>query len=58
MGLVFDLADPTAGLGAVGAFKKLANYTQMGGGVMVFSLGGKGPYDDPNVGEYQTAAAK
>jgi methanol dehydrogenase (cytochrome c) subunit 1 len=30
----------------------------MGGGVMVFSLGGKGPYDDPNVGEYQTAAAR
>ena len=33
VGLVFDLQDPTAGLGAVGAFKKLANYTQMGGGV-------------------------
>lgn len=52
VGLVFDLQDPTAGLGAVGAFKKLANYTQMGGGVMVFSLNGKGPYDDPNLGEY------
>jgi methanol dehydrogenase (cytochrome c) subunit 1 len=38
VGLVFDLADPTAGLGAVGAFKELAHYTQMGGGVMVFSL--------------------
>jgi methanol dehydrogenase (cytochrome c) subunit 1 len=58
VGLVFDLADPTAGLGAVGAFKKLANYTQMGGGVMVFSLDGKGPYDDPNVGEYAQHAAK
>ncbi|MBB4200154.1 PQQ-dependent dehydrogenase, methanol/ethanol family [Rhodoblastus sphagnicola] len=52
VGLVFDLQDPTAGLGAVGAFKQLANYTQMGGGVMVFSLNGKGPYDDPNLGEY------
>ncbi len=30
---------------------------QMGGGVIVFSLDGKGPYDDPNVGEYQQAAA-
>lgn len=54
VGLVFDLQDPTAGLGAVGAFKKLAQYTQMGGGVMVYSLNGKGPYDDPNVGEYQS----
>jgi hypothetical protein len=25
---VFDLNDPTAGLGAVGAFKNLANWTQ------------------------------
>lgn len=38
VGLVFDLKDPSAGLGAVGAFKELAHYTQMGGGVMVFSL--------------------
>lgn len=38
VGLVFDLQDPTAGLGAVGAFKELAHYTQQGGGVMVFSL--------------------
>jgi methanol dehydrogenase (cytochrome c) subunit 1 len=38
VGLVFDLKDPTAGLGAVGAFKELAHYTQMGGGVMVFAL--------------------
>lgn len=53
VGLVFDLQDPTAGLGAVGAFKNLANYTQMGGGLVVFSLGGKGPYDDVNVGEYK-----
>ncbi|WP_413205748.1 methanol/ethanol family PQQ-dependent dehydrogenase [Rhodospirillum sp. A1_3_36] len=53
VGLVFDLTDPTAGLGAVGAFKKLANYSQMGGGVMVFSLDGKSPYtEDLNVGEW------
>jgi len=52
VGLVFDLQDPTAGLGAVGAFKKLAHYTQMGGGVMVFSLDGKGPFDDLTVGEF------
>jgi len=38
VGLVFDLTDPSAGLGAVGAFKELQNYTQMGGGLMVFSL--------------------
>lgn len=54
VGLVFDLNDPTAGLGSVGAFKQLQHYTQMGGGVMVFSLNGEGPYDDPNVGEYST----
>jgi methanol dehydrogenase (cytochrome c) subunit 1 len=52
VGLVFDLQDPTAGLGAVGAFKELQNYSQMGGGVMVFSLDGKGPYDDVKLGEY------
>jgi methanol dehydrogenase (cytochrome c) subunit 1 len=52
VGLVFDLQDPTAGLGAVGAFKNLQNYTQMGGGVQVFSLDGKNPYDDVNVGEW------
>ncbi|MCB4812374.1 methanol/ethanol family PQQ-dependent dehydrogenase [Methylovorus menthalis] len=38
VGLVFDLTDPSAGLGAVGAFKELQSYTQMGGGVMVFGL--------------------
>lgn len=52
VGLVFDLADPTAGLGSVGAFKRLQEYTQMGGGVMVFSIDGDGPYSDPMVGEY------
>jgi methanol dehydrogenase (cytochrome c) subunit 1 len=53
VGLVFDLQDPTAGLGAVGAFKNLQNYTQMGGSLEVFSLDGKNPYDDVNVGEYE-----
>ena len=52
VGLVFDLQDPTAGLGAVGAFRNLQHYTQMGGGVMVFSLDGQSPYDDVSVGEY------
>ncbi|WP_372394051.1 methanol/ethanol family PQQ-dependent dehydrogenase [Azospirillum sp. HJ39] len=52
VGLVFDLQDPTAGLGAVGAFKNLQHYTQMGGGVMVFSLNGKSPFDNVSVGEY------
>ena len=52
VGLVFDLQDPTAGLGAVGAFKNLQNYTQMGGSLEVFSLDGKNPYDDVNVGEW------
>jgi methanol dehydrogenase (cytochrome c) subunit 1 len=51
---VFDLQDPTAGLGAVGAFRNLQNWTQMGGGMLVFSLGGKGPYDDPNLDEFST----
>ncbi len=54
VGLVFDLTDPTAGLGAVGAFKELAKYTKMGGGIMVFSLDGKSPYtEDINVGEWK-----
>lgn len=52
VGLVFDLQDPTAGLGAVGAFKNLQNYTQMGGSLEVFSLDGKNPYDDVTVGEW------
>ncbi len=53
VGLVFDLNDPSAGLGAVGAFKELAHYTQMGGGVIVFSLDGESPFTkDVNLGEY------
>jgi len=54
IGLVFDLDDPTAGLGSVGAFKNIQHYTQMGGGVMVFSLEGKSPYDDLVLGEYES----
>jgi methanol dehydrogenase (cytochrome c) subunit 1 len=52
VGLVFDLKDPTAGLGSVGAFKRLQEYTQQGGGIMVFSLDGESPFSDPSVGEY------
>uniref|UniRef100_UPI003342CDFE methanol/ethanol family PQQ-dependent dehydrogenase n=1 Tax=Castellaniella defragrans TaxID=75697 RepID=UPI003342CDFE len=53
VGLVFDLEDPTAGLGSVGAFKNIQHYTRMGGGVMVFSIGGKSVYDDVELTEYQ-----
>nr|WP_259053738.1 methanol/ethanol family PQQ-dependent dehydrogenase [Methylohalomonas lacus] len=53
VGLVFDLEDPSAGLGAVGAFKELQNHTQMGGGFIAFSLRGQGPFDDLSVGEYK-----
>ncbi len=50
---MFDLQDPTAGLGAVGAFRNLQNWTQMGGGLLVFSLDGKIPYtEDVNLVEY------
>jgi methanol dehydrogenase (cytochrome c) subunit 1 len=55
VGMVFDLQDPTAGLGAVGAFKNLQHWTQQGGGVMVFSLNGQSPYtQDVNLDEYST----
>lgn len=54
VGLVFDLNDPTAGLGAVGAFKNLHKYTQMGGGFVVFSLDGESPYTkDVSTGEWE-----
>src|SRR5690606_32859600 len=53
VGLVFDLDDPTAGLGSAGAFKNIQHYTQMGGGIMVFSLDGKSPYtEDIEFAEY------
>ncbi|MGN7869691.1 methanol/ethanol family PQQ-dependent dehydrogenase [Paracoccus sp. 22332] len=53
VGLVFDLNDPTAGLGSVGAFRRLKEFTQMGGGVMVFSLDGNSVHtDDVNIGEW------
>ena len=51
VGLVFDLHVLTAGLGAVGAFKNLQNYTQMGGEVLQALLDGKNPC--PSVGGYQ-----
>ena len=55
VGLVFDLQDPTAGLGAVGAFRNLQNWTQMGGGLLVFSLNGQSVYSkDPTVDEFDT----
>ena len=37
-----------------GAYRNLQNYTQMGGGLQVFSLDGKNPYNDLSVGEYQS----
>jgi len=53
VGLVFDLNDPSAGLGAVGAFRQLARHTQMGGGFIAFSLNGKSVYtEDPTLGEW------
>ncbi|MFA9462193.1 methanol/ethanol family PQQ-dependent dehydrogenase [Thiohalorhabdus methylotrophus] len=55
VGLVFDLEDPSAGLGAVNAFKKLQEHTQMGGGFMAFSLEGDTPFDNVDVGEYQAS---
>jgi len=55
VGLVFDLQDPTAGLGAVGAFRNLQNWTQQGGGMLVFSLNGESVYSkDPNLDEFST----
>ena len=33
-----SLEDPTAGLGAIGAFKDLANFSNQGGVLTVFSL--------------------
>jgi len=38
IGLAAGLTDPTAGLGAVGAFAGLRNYTQLGGQLIVFAL--------------------
>jgi len=38
IGLAAGLTEDTAGLGAVGAYKALHNYTQLGGALTVFSL--------------------
>jgi PQQ-dependent dehydrogenase (methanol/ethanol family) len=38
IGLAAGLADPHAGLGAVGGYAALNNYTSLGGGLTVFSL--------------------
>jgi lanthanide-dependent methanol dehydrogenase len=38
IGLAAGLTDPTAGLGAVGGYAALSNYTALGGGLTVFSL--------------------
>jgi PQQ-dependent dehydrogenase (methanol/ethanol family) len=38
IGLAAGLTEPTAGLGAVGAYQSLANYTQLGGVLTVFAL--------------------
>jgi lanthanide-dependent methanol dehydrogenase len=38
IGLAAGLADPRAGLGAVGAYATLSNYTTLGGDLTVFSL--------------------
>ena len=39
IGLAAGLSEDTAGLGAVGAYKSLSNYTQLGGQLTVFKLG-------------------
>ena len=38
IGMAAGLTDPTAGLGAVGAYASLSNYTQLGGQLTVFEL--------------------
>jgi len=38
IGMAAGLTDPTAGLGAVGGYKDLAHYTNLGGTLFVFSL--------------------
>src|SRR4029077_9252872 len=43
IGLAAGLTDPTAGLGAVGGYAALSNYTSLGGQLTVFALPGAGP---------------
>ena len=38
IGLAAGLTDPTAGLGAVGGYAALSNYTALGGALTVFAL--------------------
>jgi glucose dehydrogenase len=38
IGLAAGLTDPTAGLGAVGGYAALSNYTALGGNLTVFAL--------------------
>ena len=38
IGLAAGLTDPTAGLGAVGGYAGLRNYTSLGGQLTVFAL--------------------
>jgi lanthanide-dependent methanol dehydrogenase len=38
IGMAAGLTEPTAGLGAVGAYKSLSDYTQLGGSLTVFEL--------------------
>ena len=40
IGLAAGLTNPTEGLGAVGAYGGLKNYTALGGTLMVFALPG------------------
>ena len=40
IGLAAGLTDPTAGLGAVGGYAALKNYTSLGGQLTVFALPG------------------
>ena len=45
LGLAAGLTDPNAGLGTVGAFSDLAKYTNLGGTLTVFELGGESAAD-------------
>src|SRR3546814_13889916 len=49
LGLAAGLTEGTAGLGAVGAYQSLANYTNLGGQLTVFALPESRPscYDTP-----------
>jgi glucose dehydrogenase len=38
IGMAAGLTDPNAGLGAVGAYASLSDYTQLGGTLTIFTL--------------------